>query len=387
MQVVHLVPSVGPLSGGMGTAANEIMRAQRSVGLDATIWCVDPPRVVAQIGPGGAIVSLPVVGPRRFAHSPAGERRARSSRADILHQHGLWTAQSRITEAFRCRGVPTVVTPHGSLQAWALRHSRWKKRLAFAWFEGRNLRRASCLQATSDDEVRSLRNFGLRAPVALVTNGVTPEWLISQADPASFRHRHGIAAGRRILLFLSRLHAKKGLPLLLEAFSRHREKLADWDFVIAGTDADGHRAEIEALARRLGLSTSVHFIGPVYDEEKRGAFAAAELFVLPTHSENFGLVIAEALACGVPVITTHGAPWAELETLRCGWWVAIETTALGAALIDATRRRPEELREMGNRGRDLVAAKYVWPAVAERTVQLYNWLLGLTARPDFVIVD
>ena len=378
---------MGPDSGGLGTGALATARAQRDAGVDASIWCADTPAVASEAAQGVDVVTFPVVGPRRFAFSRPAERRGRTAVADIVHQHGLWTAQGRITGTFRRRGIPSVVAPHGMLAAHALRRSPWKKRVALAWFEARNLELVSCLLATSDAEVHMFREFGLRAPVAVVPNAVSPSWLTARGDRPGFRHRYGIDDGTRVMLFLSRIHPIKGLPMLLAALARHRDRLRDWRLLIAGPDEAGHRAEVERLASQLGVRASISFLGPLFEGDKRDAFAGADVFVLPTHTENFGIVIAEALACSVPVITTQGAPWRELEEHRCGWWVASDSASIGAALIDAAARPLEELRAMGVRGHALVASRYVWPLVAERTIGLYRWLLGQTERPAFVVVD
>ena len=387
MKILHLVPSIGPGSGGMGTATLATFREQRQAGIDSSIWCVDPPDVARAAARSPEVFTMPVVGPRRFAFSPAGERRARRTAADLSHQHGLWTAQARVTDILRTRGIPTVLSPHGSLAPFARRGSAWKKRLALAWFESRNLRLASCLHATSEAEVSSFRDFGLRGPVAVIPHGVSPSWLTAAADPARFRSAHGIGSGTRVMLFLSRVHPIKGLPMLVEALAMERDRLHDWCMVVAGPDAAGHRAAIEGLAERMEVSRLIRFVGPLFDSEKRDAFAAAEVFVLPTHTENFGIVIVEALACGVPVLTTRGAPWGELEVHDCGWWVPIDSRSIAAGLAEAAGRSAEELRAMGARGRELVASCYLWPAIGNRTIGLYRWLLGQAERPDFVVVD
>ena len=380
-------PVCGPSSGGSGTAPLATARSQHDAGIDASVWCTDPADVASRAAPGFEVVTFPVTGHRRFAFSRAAEHRARTAPADIVHQHGLWTAQGRVTGVFRSRGITTVVAPHGMLAPYALSRSPWKKRAALAWFESRNLHQASCLHAASEAEVTTFRKFGLRVPAAVIPNAVSPEWLSARGDRSAFRRRHGIDEGARVMLFLSRIHPIKGLPMLLAALARHRDQLHDWRLLIAGPDEAGHRAEVERLALQLGVTDMILFPGALYEADKRDAFAAADLFVLPTHTENFGIVIAEALASSVPVITTHGAPWRELEEHRCGWWVAPDSVSIGAALTDAASRPLEDLRAMGIRGQALVASRYVWPLVAERTIGLYKWLRDEAERPAFVVVD
>jgi glycosyltransferase involved in cell wall biosynthesis len=370
----------------MGTVALALATGQRSTGIEASVWCVDPPSVAAGTGSHEVLVPLPLIGPARLAWSPGGERLARMTAADVVHQHGLWTAQSRITGVFRRRGSATVVAPHGSLEPYARQRSALKKRMALAVFESANLRQASCLHATTEMELHTFRDFGLRRPVAIVPNGVAPEWLNARGDGARFMEQHGLGDQTRVMLFLSRVDPIKGLPLLIEAIGANRDRLRDWCLVIAGPDSHGHRLDIRQLVDRLGLAHVVRVIGPLYDAEKADAFAAAELFVLPTHSENFGLVVAEALASGVPVVTTHGAPWPALEADGCGWWVPCDSHSIGIALVDACRRTADALAAMGARGQALIAAKYTWPAITQQTLELYRWLRGERERPAFVVV-
>jgi glycosyltransferase involved in cell wall biosynthesis len=154
--------------------------------------------------------------------------------------------------------------------------------------------------------------------------------------------------------------------------------------IIAGPDELGHRAELEQLVEQLGIANWVRFVGPIFGPAKRDAFAAAEVFVLPSRTEGFGIAVAEALGAGVPVITTHGAPWPELETEQCGWWVPIDSAAMADALCGAVRLSAAELGAMGQRGQALISRRYTWSIVAQQSRQLYAWLLGSGDRPDFV---
>jgi glycosyltransferase involved in cell wall biosynthesis len=223
--------------------------------------------------------------------------------------------------------------------------------------------------------------------VAVLPNGVPEAWLGSAGDGARFRARHGLEDGRRVMLFLSRIHPKKGLPLLLDAIASVRAELAGWVVVVAGPDELNHTAEMQARTTELGLDDLVKFVGPAYGADKHDAFAASEVFVLPTRSDNFAIAVAEALGAGIPVITTQGAPWSDLVAHECGWWVPVTVAGLAEALTDAARHGRDELREMGLRGRRLVAEKYTWERVGTHSIELYAWLLGEGDRPDFVMME
>jgi glycosyltransferase involved in cell wall biosynthesis len=396
LRIMHLISSIGRLSGGLGATAIYLAQEHKLMGHHAQIWCNDPlPDARAAIRETELgeenIACFPVRGPRSIGFSPAMEGEAISSRGQsymILHQHGIWAANSRVTNIWRTKAaLPTVVAPQGTLETWALKRSSWKKRLATIAYEGQNLRKASCLQATSLEEATSFRNYGLVNPIAIMPNGIAEAWLHATADSERFFKRFSIPSDRRLLLFLSRVHPKKGLPLLLKAMAQIRRSLQDWLLIVAGPDERGHLAEVQSLARKLGIENMVRFPGPLFGSDKRDAYAASDLFILPTHSENFGIVVAEALGAGVPVLTTKGTPWKELEARGCGWWTDVDVAAIQDALLEATQRSSDELRAMGQRGKILAAEKYTWAKIAKQSIQLYSWLLRRCEKPEFVLLD
>ena len=314
-------------------------------------------------------------GPRPFGYAPGMTRTLARLAPSVVDVQGLWTYPSLANlRHHRRHGTPYVVTPHGMLDPWARARSWWKKRAVRLWFEDAHLAGAACLRATAEMEAEHFRSFGLRNPIAVVPNGVEMPDL---ADPVPR------GDGPRRLLFLSRIHPKKGLDVLLRLWARLEPQWPDWELVIAGPDEVGHRAEMQALARELSLGRVV-WMDAVQGADKSALYRSADLFVLPTHAENFGLVVAEALAHGVPVITTRNAPWDGLERERCGWWVPLEHDALGGALEAAMRLDDETRHAMGARGRAWMARDFGWDNVAERMCELYAWVCNNGARPDFV---
>jgi glycosyltransferase involved in cell wall biosynthesis len=318
-------------------------------------------------------------GPSQLLRAPVSFYQALREEIDealpaLLHDHGLWLP-SNVLAAFAAarHEIPLVISTRGMLTGWALRHNRWKKRLAWWGYQRWVLQQAALFHVTSQEEVDALRDLGFDQPAAIIPNGVP---LPNLAD------LKGKEAGSRRVLFLSRLHPKKGLPMLLEAWAEVRP--VGWTLELMGPSEDGHRAELEVQARRLGLSDQIHFAGPVSDDEKWNVYRRADLFVLPTYSENFGIVVAEALAAGVPAITTTGAPWEDLEARDCGWWVDPEAGEIADALREATALEPAEREAMGRRGRRLVEEQYSWPGVAERMVAAYRWTLDERSRPDYI---
>ncbi len=288
---------------------------------------------------------------------------------DVVHDNGLWLPHNHKIAVFAARrGLPRVVSIRGMLEPWAVGH-KWIRKLA-AWqiYQRRDLEQASMLHATAESESEAIRARGLNTPIVTIANGVAlPEVSLLAPRPAS-------QGEVRRALFLSRLHRKKGLPMLIESWARLRPD--GWQLDIAGPDEAGHRAEVEALIQKNSLSSVVSFAGPLEGKAKESAYRAADLFVLPTHSENFGMVVTEALSYGVPVLTTRGAPWSELISARCGWWVAPTIDGILSGLAEATTTAPEVLLEMGRRGRDLVAERYSWGHIAPGFVAAYTTVLS-----------
>jgi glycosyltransferase involved in cell wall biosynthesis len=394
LTAIHLCSSVSRRSTGVGTVALNLAKAQLRQGWDTHIWSLDRMcDVAAQPESNGfpleRVRTFEGVGPERWAWSyglQAAVLSLKDTAGCIIHEHGIWTGISAATWSWRVRrhGV-SVITPHGSLSPWALRRSRWKKALALAVYERSNLRNASCLHALSQPEAGEFRNFGLKNPIAVVPNGISAEWLCSAGDAQRFKHTFAVASGARILLFLSRITPKKGLPLLFESIKASGEAFAGWVLLIAGMDEFDHQRELETLVDQYGFRDSVRFIGPLYGDTKRDAFSAADAFVLPSHSEGSPMVVLEALGAGVPVFTTTAIPFPELLEQRAGWMVEPSVDSIGASLPDLLLRSPAELREMGNRGRALVASRFTWDIVATELSAVYLWLLGRGPQPDCVI--
>jgi glycosyltransferase involved in cell wall biosynthesis len=289
----------------------------------------------------------------------------------LIHAHGLWGLCNLLAERAAHRlGVPMIVSPHGMLDPWALERGRLQKEVALQLFQRRALRAASMFFASSSQEAASIRAAGFVAPIAIVPHPMAP---------AATTAGHPDRRDRRTLLFLSRIHPVKGLRILLEAWHRIREP--GWDVVIAGPDEGGHRREIEALAQSLGLGSAVRFVGETRGPAKQALFESADLFVLPSHSENFGLVVAEALSCGLPVITTQRTPWAALARHDAGWWVPDTVEGIAAALCEATRASPGRRRQMGLHGRDYVGRELGAGHVAALADAAYAWVLAGTGAP------
>jgi len=322
--------------------------------------------------------------------SPTLNRRIKeeNSKADIIHNHGLWMFPNLYARQAAIGGrIPLVISPRGMLEDWSLGRSRIKKFMAWSLFEQVNLRSAALFHATSEMEARSVRKLGLRQPIAIIPNGVEIPDRETNPVRESLERKHPELAGKRWLLFLSRIHPKKGVSELLGAWHEIHDHFQEWHLILAGPDLDGYSNRMKSEAVNYQLSDRVTFTGMLNGSEREAALANSDLFVLPTHSENFGIAIAEALAFGLPVITTKGAPWKDLIAHRCGWWIDLGHAELMQSLKGALCLPKAELAAMGERGRALMAKKYSWKQVAGQMKQSYEWLLGRNDMPGCIQTD
>lgn len=384
--VLLSIATLNPESGGPARSLTQLASALAAQGLNVSLSALDyGQRYAPSVRPTNPAVKLHLHPVRSrltqlMRWSSDHGRCLRSFAAvdgGVLHDNGVWLGNNLqagcVARSGRCRFV---VSPRGMLTPWTLKHGgRWKKMLAWHAFQRRVLESAHLLHATSVQEADDLRALGLRAPIAVVANGV--ELAAEQCST-----QRNWSQRERTALFLSRIHPKKGLDLLLRSWAELRP--AHWRLRIVGPGEPAHVQPLQALAVQLQIADRVDWVGAVDGDQRFAEYAAAHLFVLPTHSENFGLVIAEALSAGLPVLTTNAAPWPWLQPRAAGWTIPVDQAALVATLRLALSLDEVELAAMGKRGADEVRRHYAWSQIAHQMARLYGWLLGSEARPDYV---
>lgn len=279
-------------------------------------------------------------------------------KADIVHINGIWSPLNwgfqKVAQELK---IKVILSPHGMLESWILQHNPLKKKVALFLFQNRAIKNVDHIHATAPMEEDSIRKLGFKNPVCIIPNG------IDLTGIKEIKTQYGT----KKMVFLSRIHPKKGVEVLLEAWRNCDTK--DWTLEIAG---NGDASYIETLRQSAKGLKNVHFVGALYGEDKWNFLRSADVMVLPTYSENFGIVVPEALVVGVPVITTKGTPWQDLENYNCGWWIELSVMNLKSTLEEVFDTSINTLESMGNNGKNLVKEKYDIKAVGKNLVELYN---------------
>jgi poly(glycerol-phosphate) alpha-glucosyltransferase len=379
----------GPLSrraAGMFGAVCQLSSALYNAGVQITLLGVRDDFTeadTAELDPLH-VRALPARGPRSFAYAPGLQQALCETAADLVHCHGLWSypALANLRWA-RQVGRPYMVSPHGMLDPWALAHSSWKKRLVALWYQRQHLERAACVRALCASEAAAIRRYGLTNPVCVISNGLDlPTAPSSAAPPWSLETMQG----RHVLLYLGRLHPKKGLKALLSAWHQVRvtARKAEWVLAIAGWDQHGHEAQLRQTASELGLDEDVIFLGPLFGESKQAAYAQAAAFVLPSVSEGQPMAVLEAWAQACPVVMTPECNLPEGFAAEAALGVEPRMASLARGLVELFEMSAGQRAAMGQRGRILVGERFSWTTVASQMVSVYHWVLGGGARPDCV---
>ncbi len=285
---------------------------------------------------------------------------------DVFHTNCCMMPVSALTAMWAKElGYKVVYTPHGMLEPWALKHHHWKKLPAIWLFQKKGVAICDMVHATADKEKKNLLALGWNKNVCTIPNCVQIDQIESKRSWVRTNN----------ILFLGRIHLVKGVNFLIEAIASLKHELTDYTVTIAGPGESFYVEELKSMTEKLGVSEMFEFIGPAYGDAKWPLYRKADLLVLPSWTENFGIVVPEALASGTPVITTTGAPWEELVTHDCGWWIDLSIENLTDALRKFLSCSDLDLEQMGRRGRKLVEEKYSSTSVAKQFVGLYNDLI------------
>lgn len=297
---------------------------------------------------------------------------------DIVHSHSLWMMQNIYPswESKKNR-IPVVISPRGTLSPEAFKSGSIVKSLFWPLIQKPVLRDSTIFHATSNQEKNDIRELGFKQPIAVVPNGIDlPEIKKIKKDNKPLKK----------LLFLGRIHPIKGIHNLLMAWQEIQNIHQNWTLEIVGPDNYNYLSELNRTTKKLQLKRVV-FSKEIHGEEKNMKYQSADLFILPSHSENFGVSVAEALSNGIPCVVSKGAPWKILDEKKAGWWIDNSVEMLTKNLISILSMSTSELESMGLNGRDLVSEDFNWNKVSAMMTEVYLWILTKKNQPSFVYHD
>lgn len=402
MNVLHVSASLSRNAGGIFEVALSIAKHLAARGVE-----VSAAGLVDEAWPTDACRWSPVptkafrhAGPTSFGYSNELSAHIRRSTCDVVHLHSMWMYPSlAVSKWSRSTGRPYFLTPNGMLEPWALSNSRWKKILAGVLYENSMLRNASCIQASTLNELKNIRAFGLHNPVAIIPNGIElPALAETREKPAG-----------PIMLFLGRIHPKKGIDNAIRAW---RERLnvqpssqrgGAWKLIVAGWDQGGHEAELKQLCADIGLPYAdvpaenldpmalppvpLIFTGPAFGSAKEKLLRVASAFILPSHSEGLPMSVLEAWSYGLPVLMTDQCNIPEGFSAGAAFRIEAESGSIGDAVEMLARMNPTQLDETGANGRRLVEERFTWNEVTARLIDVYRWITGRGTIPSCVVFD
>lgn len=378
MKTIHTIPDIHKEASGPTYSVTRLCESLLSDGVGVEL------ALLGNQDSGGSKHYLkyfnPGFGPARLGRSPAMNRwlksQVASGQVDLVHNHGLWMMPNVYPGwATRGYGVPYVVSPHGTLSSWAMASGSRLKRIFWPLVQKPSLAHAVMFHATAESEYEDIRRVGFQQPVAIIPNGIDmPEFQPKPQRP------------KRTLLFLGRIHPVKGIDSLLRVWAALQSDFPEWHLQVAGPGDESYVRSLQLLSSQLGLNR-IDFSGPLYGADKFKAYRQADVYVLPSHSENFGMTVAEALSCGTPCVVSKGTPWSGLASRNAGWWHEISDKALHEALSSAMEKPQAELDAMGENGRMWMQQEFAWSNIAASMHSSYNWLLKRGDRPQCVVVD
>ena len=384
MRCTALLGSASRLAGGVFEAVRGLSRGLVETGVDVDVlggadafsesdeaaW--HPARVRA----------FPTLGPRSFGYARGLREFLQAMPIDILHLHGMWMYISIACHQRHRAGVPYVMSIHGYLDPWALRHSRWKKRLARLLYEDRTLRDAACLHSLSALETKSIRAFGSHLPVCEIPNGVALPGGLEGLSPWDGL----VPRGARVLLYLGRLHAKKRVTELVLGWAQATREAADgedWWLVVVGWD-QGQGGAIRALLDEL-RPRNVVLLDAQFGDAKGRAYRDAAAFVLPSVSEGLPATVLEAWSWRLPVLMTDACNLPEGFAAGAALSISSDPDGIARGLRQLFNMSDADRREMGGRGRALVERRFEWRRIAAQFRSVYEWILGGGAAPACVL--
>lgn len=373
MKILSFVSSIDLSSGGPSRSVPMFTKGLAELGVDITLMTIRSKNMNTHTLEGTTAklkVFEPSFSKKEIAKYLADEK------FELIQIQSMWDLPyHKVMVEARRLGVPYIVTPRGMLEPWSLSQKKWKKKLAWWLYQRHDVQKSACVFTTAKMEAEHVRKLGITTCKAVIPNGIETD---------AYPCKTSFEGVKKQVLFLGRIHVKKGIELLFEAWKRLHSDYADWQLLVVGNGDAKYIHRLENRVESLGLKDSIKILPPVFGEAKIKVYQESALFCLPSFSENFGMVIAEAMSCGTPVITTTNCPWEILNETNTGWCIDLSVDNLECALREALTMSAAKLYNMGQRARKPIYDNFDYRSVARKTLYLYEWLLNGGEKPEFV---
>ena len=393
----HLTASVSRKAGGLFDAVMRLAQSEQQLGATVKAFGLRDENTAADLSAWSPVpvAAFPPGWPNGIGRAPGFSSELENFAPDIGHTHGLWLYPSVATKNYgRKTKRPYVISPHGMLDPWATKNSRWKKQIAWHLFEAAHLRGARCFRALCESEANSIRQLGLKNEIAVIPNGID---LPSGSPPAAPPWKSFFAPEKKVLLFLSRIHPKKGLVNLLKAWPQIGNP--EWVLAIAGWEQGSHEAELKQLCTEQKISftdirepaasnqqpATVLFLGPQFHAAKSACYHHCDAFVLPSFSEGLPMVVLEAWANAKPVLMTPECNLTEGFQAEAALRMEANETSIATGLQNLFAMSAADRAAMGNHARALVESRFTWEQVGKQMRAVHEWILGGGTKPNCIL--
>lgn len=382
MRILHVSESIDPATGGPANSVTSLASAQAALGHCVSLVCYAEHhferhlKLLSERLPEFVrirVVGIPYAGcgERLLARAAGARIKSLIAETDVTHVHGVWKPFNFVAaRAALSQHRPLVIAPRGMLDPWSLGQSYWKKKLALKLLWRELLDATHFVHALNSSEASGIASLALRATIKVFGNGVFPELFRDMPDDSIFRAAHPQVRDRPYILFLSRLHYKKGLDYLIDAFEEFCRYEQHTDLVIAGPDG-GMQSQVMRWMHEKQLQSRVHLVGALHGQAKWSALSGAVCFCLPSRQEGFSMAIAEALASRIPVLISENCHFPEVGEAGAGFVVPLATDRIAAALLRCANDRTWRARA-SQAGSNLIMNRYNWRVIAADLVQAYS---------------
>lgn len=373
MKILSFVTSLDLKDGGPSRSVPMLVKGLAELGVDITLMTIRSENMNTH-ALDGTTAKLKVLEPS-FSQKEIANYLA-EEKFQLIQIQSMWEMPyHKVMVEARKQGIPYIVTPRGMLEPWSLSQKKWKKKLAWWLYQRNDVQKSACVFTTARMEADHVSELGITTYKSVIPNGIETD---------GYPCKTSIDSVKKQVLFLSRVHVKKGIELLFEAWKRIHPDFSDWQLLIVGNGEAEYIKSLEVKVNDLGMKDCIRILPPVFGDTKTRLYQESALFCLPSYSENFGMVIAEAMSCGTPVLTTTNCPWEILNETHTGWCIDLSVDNIEKALREALGMDAADLYDMGQRSSRLIFDNFDYRSVTRNTLRLYEWLLNGGEKPEFI---